>query len=134
MLLDKSELHVCVCKYGCVFPKGQNGHACFIHLACRMGLQKKCIEAAHNITQFTATQCTPETGVHFPAVTFASVSHFRNANMTPTVVPGVDLLGMNVGGISTSLKNMHSFFPVNVISSGKMKAISTLPPTNTPPC
>lgn len=36
---------------------------------------------------------------------------FRNANTTPTVVPGVDLLGMNVGGFSFhfSLK----IFPVN---------------------
>lgn len=37
-------------------------------------------------------------------ITFANVRHFRNANTTPTVVPWVDLLGMDVGGFSTSLK------------------------------
>lgn len=35
---------------------------------------------------------------------FANVRRFRNANTARTVVPGVDLLGMNVGGFSSSLK------------------------------
>lgn len=117
MLLYK--LSLCVC----VFPKGQTGHACFIHSACGLGLQQKHMQSDSQYLSVAITQYSLEVGVvvsqfieqlkSLSTITFASVSHFRNANTTPTVVPGVDLLGMNVGGISTSLKNMHSFFPVN---------------------
>lgn len=54
--------------------------------------------------------------------------HFRNANTTPTVLPGADLLGMNVGGISTSLKICIASCQLTRYLQGKRRRSALYPP------
>ncbi|MED6235983.1 hypothetical protein ATANTOWER_002832 [Ataeniobius toweri] len=83
-------------------PKGQAGHASFMHCACR-DIQQKYTQSKTQCHAATIPGCAIEVCVlvlqyieQFKSlsdkVTSASVRLFRNTNTTPTVVSGVDLI------------------------------------------